>query len=179
MPSRHFTLSVLAAALTWAGCAAEPSPAAVQPLPDVATSCADHAACAANQVCTQKACKPVFPGTYQLTVVKASLNSFDETGTPWDVDGPPDPFVVVRIGDKPACQTAVRANVDVATWDKPCAVALTAADNLTFEVRDDDAGKIQAVSQKTLPSEDLVAILRGGEGLWQDTFVKLEFTLTP
>jgi hypothetical protein len=73
--------------------------------------------CQPWQTCSAAVCTIDPTSTWDLIAVEGSLSRADPQGDPWDVDGPPDPFVCVTINEVRQCTTAVTNNFS-ALWNQ-------------------------------------------------------------
>jgi hypothetical protein len=66
------------------------------------------------------------PGAWRFSIVDMQVPADDRSGRPWDADGPPDPYVIVRRDGREIFRTPVADDTLSPTWDA------TAPDNLMF-----------------------------------------------
>jgi hypothetical protein len=66
-------------------------------------------------------------GAWRLSVVDMQVPADDRSGRPWDDDGPPDPYVVIRRAGRAIFRTPVASDTLTPQWD------VTAPDNVMFE----------------------------------------------
>lgn len=97
--------------------------------------------CTRFQVCSMRICLPsFFPGTFTVTVESGTFPSTRANGTPWDVDGPPDPYATVVHDTTTLGTGGVIADSVAPVWNAPLptAAALTRQDSIRVDVYDDD-----------------------------------------
>ncbi len=97
--------------------------------------------CTGYTTCGYHACILVWAGdgTYVIELNSAVLPSAREDTTPWDADGPPDPYVTVSLGTKLLGSSQKVSDTLTPTWNHPLSsTTIHADDQLRLDVFDED-----------------------------------------
>jgi hypothetical protein len=104
--------------------------------------CSAHSDCGSSQICYQSSCESAYGRNYLFTVVDAYFpTNKPSDGQPWDVVGPPDPFVeLCTQAACPAQTTTTKDNVYSAVWNESFVVMLSgpSTGSVSFRMWDED-----------------------------------------
>lgn len=106
---------------------------------DCTASCGAYR-CGPLEIYFERICLGTFaPGRYSVSIMDGVVPSARTDTTPWDSDGPPDPYIRVRYGAVEVGSTQVAASTLAPAWSETLpAVELQDLALLTLDVFDDD-----------------------------------------
>lgn len=131
--------------------------------------CSKHADCASDLVCASSKCAPPWGLSWRLSIERATFGPINPaSGSPWDGDGLPDPYVEVDVDNQQLLRTTTRNDNATPTWTESVVIRLQ--NNTLVQMRlVDDNLLFDQVALETMNAPADIRELRQTDVTWFTT----------